>query len=68
MTKSKKLICCICGKEIKGKGNNPAGAAWRQLDGRIVMPIFGEDDRCCDGCNRLYVIPGRLYQASKDKK
>lgn len=41
----KKYICCICGKEFEGYGNNPA-------------PIKG--DRCCDDCNKSVVIPARL--------
>ena len=40
--------CCICGGEYKGWGNNP----W---------PLSKSDDeRCCDYCNGMYVIPARL--------
>lgn len=47
-------ICCICGKEIKGYGNN----AW---------PI--DRGRCCDDCNSNYVIPERIRQLfKKDSK
>lgn len=44
------MKCSICGKEIKGYGNNP-------------YPVrIGEDDRCCDECNAKYVIPVRILQ------
>ena len=42
------MICNICGREIEGQGNNP-------------FPISeSDDDRCCDYCNKAYVIPARL--------
>ena len=41
----KKKVCCICGKKIKGYGNNPA-------------PIK-EKGSCCDECNLNTVIPVR---------
>ena len=53
--------CCICGKEIKGWGNNPEGAVWKTYDGDIELPEFGPFDRCCDECNAKYVVPGRIY-------
>lgn len=68
MVKGKRFVCCICGKGFEGFGNNPEGAAWRNLDGTTECPTFREEDRCCDECNRLYVIPGRLYQANMAKK
>lgn len=40
----KKNICCICGKEYEGHGNNAA-------------PI--KEGRCCDDCN-VKVILERL--------
>ena len=58
-------ICCICGKEIKDYGNNPGGAVWKTEDGKIVMPEFDAEERCCDECNERYVIPGRLYRMYK---
>lgn len=61
----KEFVCCICGSVSKGYGNNPDGAVWRNLDGTTEYPTFKEDDRCCDGCNRSYVIPGRLHRMSK---
>ena len=51
------MKCCICGKEIKGYGNNP----WGALNKNDELIAFDEDDRCCDECNEQYVIPGRLY-------
>ena len=48
MTKRKKVYCCICGKEIKGYGNNP----WPVKDKGL----------CCDECNLEVVIPTRLGQ------
>ena len=43
-----KKICCICGIEYTGFGNN-------------AQPV--QDGRCCNACNSLYVIPARLKQA-----
>ena len=64
------MKCCICGKEIpEGEwGNNPEGAAWKTPTGEIEMPEFGVEDRCCDECDRTYVIPGRLYRMRLAKK
>ncbi len=42
----KSFICCICGEESEGYGNNPA-------------PIKKEG-KCCDACNAKFVIPARL--------
>ena len=64
---SKNLICCICGCKIKGYGNNPDGAAWKDLDGNIVEPEFDLNDRCCDECDNHFVIPGRIYRLYKNK-
>ena len=61
------MKCCICGKEIKGFGNNPEGAVWKTHDGKIEMPEFGAEDRCCDECNGAFVIPGRMYRMAKAK-
>lgn len=41
-------ICCICGKEFIGYGNNPS-------------PVK-EKGKCCDECNATVVIPKRLEQ------
>lgn len=43
------MKCNLCGKEIKGFGNNPDPL------------IENDDDRCCDECNDKYVIPMRIY-------
>lgn len=57
------MKCCICGKEIKGYGNDP----WGALDENNEMTVFDNNDRCCDECNTKYVIPGRLYLMFKRK-
>ena len=49
----KKNICCICGKEYDGYGNNP-------------YPIK-ESGRCCDKCNRIVILE-RLNQFKASKK
>ena len=53
-----KYICCICGKEHTGFGNNPFGA----VDETKQVIQWSESDRCCDDCNRTYVLPGRMYK------
>ena len=41
-------ICCICGREYTGWGNNP----W---------PIVNEEGaQCCDECNSTYVLMARM--------
>jgi hypothetical protein len=40
--KKEKHICCICGKEFKGYGNNP-------------YPIKSEGI-CCNECNRAVIL------------
>lgn len=50
MDNRKTYICCLCGEEHEGFGNNP-------------YPLYEEDDfeaRCCDDCNTKLVIPARL--------
>ena len=39
-------ICCLCGQEFIGWGNNPQPLA--------------EEGACCDQCNLERVIPARL--------
>lgn len=56
--------CCICGKEIKGWGNNP----WGVLDQNGNPIEFSAKDECCDECNKKYVIPGRLQSIFKSRK
>ncbi len=62
------MKCCICGIEISGYGNNPDGAVWKDADGNIVEAEFGPDSRCCDDCDHMYVIPGRIYRLAKKRK
>ena len=64
------MKCCICHKEIpEGSwSNNPDGAVWKTHTGKIEMPEFKEEDRCCDECNSMFVIPGRLYRMAKAKE
>lgn len=63
-----KHVCCICGKEFYGYGNNPDGAHWRNPEtGEIETREFGPDERCCDECDQMYVIPGRLYLINKTR-
>ena len=46
--KGMKRVCCICGKEFYGYGNNPE-------------PVKSSSEgKCCDDCNEAYVIPARL--------
>ena len=43
-----KHVCCICGREFEGWGNNP----W---------PIDKDEKHCCcDQCNQDVVIPARI--------
>ena len=45
--------CVLCGKEIKGYGNNPAPLA--------------DEGKCCDSCNSKRVIPARLKAMKVNK-
>lgn len=54
----KKYKCCICGKEKEGYGNSPYGAVDEKTK-KILM--WKEEDVCCDLCNIIKVIPGRIY-------
>jgi len=44
-------ICCLCGEQFDGYGNNPA-------------PL--KDGVCCDECNAKKVIPARLRGRNKN--
>ena len=46
MNNEKTFKCCICHKEAKGYGNNPNP--------------YKFSGRCCDACNKKYVIPLRI--------
>lgn len=52
------MKCCICNKEITGMGNNPAGC----IDETKKLIQWNDEDRCCDDCNKQYVLPGRMYR------
>lgn len=49
-------ICCICGEELEGYGNNPK--PYKQAK---------QGERCCDACNFKFVIPARIEQM-QDKR
>ena len=44
--------CCVCGRMYEGYGNNPSPIPHR------------DEERCCDDCNRRYVIPIRIIEGS----
>ena len=45
--------CSICGKTFRGFGNNPEP--------------FVHYVRCCDDCNRRYVVPFRIMLTFQDE-
>ena len=47
-------LCCICGKPIKGYGNNPEP--------------YKHEGSCCDDCNLEFVIPARLAELNKTEE
>lgn len=49
---NEKQVCCICGEEYTGYGNN-------------AEPY--KKGRCCDECNRKFVIPSRLNKLRNSK-
>lgn len=49
----KKEKCCICGKEIKGPGNDP-------------YPVRTEG-RCCQCCNYTVVLPERVRLSKQEQ-
>ena len=51
-----KRVCCICGIEFKGMGNNPAPV------------MVGKTNRCCDMCNHNIIIPRRIMDYMKNKQ
>jgi hypothetical protein len=65
---TKKLYCCICGCQIQGYGNNPEGAMFYDLFGRLCTPTYNDNERCCDVCNDTFVIPGRFYRLIQNIK
>lgn len=48
--------CCLCGECFEGFGNNPDPLA---LD---------DDERCCDMCDSMFVIPARLFQLQAGRR
>ena len=52
--KETEYTCCICGDDFEGYGNNPAP--------------YKESGKCCDACNRKFVIPARLAQVADDEE
>lgn len=48
LRESKKEVCCICGEELDGYGNNPEP--------------YKQNGKCCDACNLKFVIPARLEE------
>ena len=55
MDNKKTYICCLCGEEHEGFGNNP-------------YPLCEEGDiesRCCDDCNTRLVISARIAKSYK---
>lgn len=49
-------VCCICGLEFYGMGNNP-------------YPVVDDENaRCCDVCNSKYVVPARLHAFFEHQK
>jgi hypothetical protein len=51
--KEAEYTCCICGDEFEGYGNNPEP--------------YKSSGRCCDACNRKFVIPARLMQLQDEE-
>ena len=51
--KEAEYTCCICGEDFEGYGNNP-------------VP-YKESGKCCDACNRKFVIPARLSQLQDEE-
>ena len=51
--KEAEYTCCICGEDFEGYGNNPAP--------------YKESGKCCDACNRKFVIPARLSQLQDEE-
>lgn len=50
LTEAAEDLCCICGEEIEGYGNNAA-------------PY--KAGRCCDACNIKFVIPARMDEQNR---
>ncbi len=53
LCEKKEDVCCVCGDEIEGYGNNAEPYA---------------HGRCCDACNYRFVIPARLELLNSDSE
>lgn len=62
-TENTENICALCGKPYSGYGNSTWG--YWELFGATKKEDTekGEKERCCDGCNKYYVIPARMQLA-----
>lgn len=54
LKEAKEEICCICGEPIEGYGNNPRP--------------YKHEGRCCDACQRKFVLPARLAKLNNRKE
>jgi hypothetical protein len=50
-----KHICCICGKEFEGWGNDPCPV------------VMDEKAKCCDKCDMEVVLPARIKAMKKER-
>lgn len=55
--------CVLCGKKYSGFGNSTWG--YWELHGASKQDdaTKGEKMRCCDNCNKYYIVPARLKLA-----
>ena len=51
LKEAREEICCICGEPIEGYGNNPRP--------------YKHEGRCCDACQRKFVLPARLAKLNR---
>ena len=54
LKEAKEEICCICGEPIEGYGNNPRP--------------YKHEGRCCDACQKKFVLPARLAKLNNRKE
>jgi len=50
-----KKICCICGKDFEGYGNNP----W-PIEPKHTSSNTSDSSQCCNKCNCTVVLKARL--------
>lgn len=53
LKEASKKLCCLCGAEIEGYGNNP-------------YPLESSDKKCCDDCNNK-VVQARMEKLTNEK-